>query len=226
MLKQEASNYIKFANPIHDNNLELARTCLQAFRDRNDADEEIIEELDLIDGLMMMYNDFGIDMLPIKVKQYAQPRIDLIETLLRNSRQDYKKVSKVLQLSRLLRVCREYSDDYREGIVLSIIGKQAIQSHDCQAALEVCKMVLDRNLKHAWDLCFLIAKMADLNDLISSYQLLAFLSFALAYCPESDVDAHFNILNEIKSIKSSIEKDTTMATNTFIEFKGELLSSK
>jgi len=204
MLKKAADDYIRYANPGQDDNIELARICLEVFKDRPDIDEDILEEFDLVEGLTMMYDEFGFEMLPIKVKQSAQPRINLIEMLLKSSKNAYTNITKILRLSQLLRVCKDYSDDHREGIVLSLIGKEAIEDGDYHTVHSVCQMILERNLQHAWDLCYMFAKMPQPSETANVNQQLAFLSFALAYCPDTDVDAHFNILNEIKSIKSSI----------------------
>ena len=229
MLKKAATDYIKFANPIQDNNLELARICLQAFKENNGDtggggdgdDDEIQEELDLINGLNIMYDDFNFDMLPIKVKQHAQPRVDLIESLLKCSKNSYAQVEKVLRLSKLLRVCKADSDERREGIILSMIGKEAVNESDYQAAHQVCQMILQRNLQHGWDLCYLFAKLPYLEDVMTVDQRLDYLSFALAYCPETDIDAHFSILYEIKSIKLAEKNRATFKDNSFIEFRGE-----
>lgn len=206
ILEKAASDYIKFANPIQDNNLELARLCLQVFKEHADADEAILEELDFIDGLILMCSHFGFDMLPIKVKQFAQPRVDLMETLLKSCPHAYAQVEKLLHLSKLLRVCKDDNDQSREGVVLAMVGKVAIHLNDLKAAHEVCQMVLDRNLCAAWELCYLFAKLPHLDEETNLNQQLAFLSFALTYCPESDIDAHFSILYEIKSIKATLHK--------------------
>ncbi|KAH9398569.1 hypothetical protein TYRP_018812 [Tyrophagus putrescentiae] len=138
-------------------------------------------------------------MLPIKVKQHAQPRVDLIESLLKCSKNSYAQVEKVLRLSKLLRVCKADSDERREGIILSMIGKEAVNESDYQAAHQ----------------------LPYLEDVMTVDQRLDYLSFALAYCPETDIDAHFSILHEIKSIKLAEKNRATFKDNSFIEFRGE-----
>lgn len=226
MLKKAASDYIKYAHPIQDQNIELARTCLEQYQDDID-DDEIQTELDLIQALKLIYTDFNYEILPIKVKQFAQPRLNLIESLVQcTPKISYAKTMKILEISKLLRVYNDQSDDFRDGIVLSLIGKKAIENNDLELAHNACRIILDRNLVHGWELCYLFGKMTSstnsidndllVNNIDTNYkEQLTLLSFALACCPESDIEAHFNILNEIKSLKSN----NAMFSKTLIQFK-------
>lgn len=84
-------------------------------------------------------------MLPINVKQFALPRVDLMGTLRKGCPYGYAQGEKVLHLSKLLPVCKDDNEESKEGIVLAMVGKVAIHLNDLKAAHEACQMVLNRN---------------------------------------------------------------------------------
>ena len=130
----------------------------------------------------------------------------LFEGLLGNGSNGYTKVTKLTKIVQLLRIYRDHDERFREGKVLQAVGEEALRQRDYPVALKVCNLILQRKLEHGWELCKIVGRINDLpKDILNDELRLALLSFALAFCPESDVDVHFDILNHIKNIK--LEKE-------------------
>lgn len=217
LVKQAAQEYIKFANPHQNDNLDHAKQCLQFYK-ADQIDSEVKAELEFIQGLKRLYSEFDVQMLPIKIKHSPQPRLTIIEDLLKLDKKAYKKCSAILEISTLLGVCKEFTEDEREGNILLLVGKQALRYSDLPFAWGVCQIVLDKNLKASSELCYLLAcnKSADQKAVVTPRDRLHLLSFALAHCSDSQMDEMYQMLSTIKQLRHDHPESPEI-----IHFKGD-----
>lgn len=211
ILKQTADEYIQFYSPSINDNLQYARMCYEFFEKNNLIDEEIKRELAFIEVLEILYKDFNIKLLPSKIKN--MPLMDLFTSILSTDHKSYTKIILIMRISKLLN-CSEQI----EGQVLSLVGKEALKQQDHKTVVNMCNDIMNRNLNYSWDLCYQAAMDPEMANTIEINQKVALLSFALAYCPESDISIHYEILNIIRNIKT--QHANMIKQHAFINFTG------
>ena len=99
-------------------------------------------------------------------------------------------------------------DEEQEARLLNIIGEKAIENGDYKTANDLSIQIMDRNLGHGksgWKLCYqiccLMNKELEFESLLTIDQRLRILSFVLAHCPDTDVNMHYDLLNQLKNLK-------------------------
>lgn len=218
ILKQVAKDYLMFADPEQDDNIKFVKMCLDFIHSFDPDDTEVLDDLNFIEAVKILYREFDFHILPIKIKNMTD--MDLIESILTSSKNAHTKVQIILTISSLLKLFNHLTDpDEKKAKFFQLIGEKALQYENYKSAIDMGNDIMDLNLKSAWKLCYDIAKLPNINTLVNINQHLRLLSFALAHCPENNINIHYDLLNIIKKIKS-IHINHIQEQKVFIDFKG------
>ncbi|XP_041464544.1 neuroblastoma-amplified sequence-like [Lytechinus variegatus] len=172
-----AREYFNSSANLLDTTMELARSCLQLI---TDCPSRIQDELDLITSLALL-DDFSTSILPLQVR-LCEDRLELVEKVITSSKSSCTNSEKLLRLAKLLRVCGD-NEKERQGKVLVLVSRAALQGNDYKTAWNVNKRLVSDGYGPAWEVCRDLALKDDFNDLPARRELLA---FASAYCdPEA-----------------------------------------
>ncbi|XP_068626445.1 NBAS subunit of NRZ tethering complex-like isoform X2 [Battus philenor] len=117
-----SKEYFNSASCLTEPALDLAKSCLSLIEDEN---EEIQQELDLITALPL-FSSFKLTIIPIQVR-LCENRLSLIEQCLTLNQNAYLAGDKLLKLAKLLRIAGD-DDARREGLVLHLVGQQALNA--------------------------------------------------------------------------------------------------
>ncbi|XP_012141773.2 NBAS subunit of NRZ tethering complex isoform X2 [Megachile rotundata] len=168
LILDASKEYFNSSKSLTDVNMELARTCLHLIADDN---PKIKEEYDLINSLQIL-NEFNIDILPLQVR-LMQDRLKLIEDCL-NSREDaHKSRQRLLTLASYLRIEKNNSRS-REGKVLELIAKKALQLKDFSVCAATCQQLMQNNYIPAWTVALDLGFCEDYEDLKTRQKCLWF----------------------------------------------------
>ena len=199
-----AQDYINSADSVNDPNIVLAKECLNLIDPIEQKKDRIItEELNLIEGLFLIEDNFKLKLLPIQLRLIPQPKLELIDKILKSSSKAYTKTSKILELSQLFSVCSDFDEDYRNGTILSMIANVAFDCKDFKHCYDVCHQIIKNNYTIGWKICLKLG----LNENYKSVEnRLKLLCFALTYCHinydiEEEEDQQIDILDIINAIK-------------------------
>uniref|UniRef100_UPI0035900FC5 NBAS subunit of NRZ tethering complex-like n=1 Tax=Myxine glutinosa TaxID=7769 RepID=UPI0035900FC5 len=174
LVLQAAREYFNSASSHKDENLELARECLNLIKDHPPA---IQEEQDLNLALSLL-SEFHVKALPLQVR-LCEDRLQLIKQCISRSPTIYKCPGKLLLLASLLRV-PDSTGENCGGPVLILLAEQALRSEDLAGASQLCQQLVMKGYKGAWSVCSRVGSCSDCTDMSVRRN---FLSFALAHCP-------------------------------------------
>ncbi|CAG2164289.1 unnamed protein product [Oppiella nova] len=151
LLISAAQEYINSSDSANDYNIVLAKECLQLIDEREQQKDALIsEELNLIESLHLIEDNFDLKLLPIQIRLIPQPRLELIEKILKSSSKAYQKTLKILKISQLLKVCSDFDSDYRNGTVLSLCANVALDSKDFKHCFNSCEQIMKNNYTVGW----------------------------------------------------------------------------
>lgn len=216
ILKQAAKDYIKFTSSLNDASLRFARICLELVKKFNPNDMETNQDLDFLEALQIMKNEFLLEILPIKITNMSDQ--SLLDLILSSSINAHTKKEKILTVCNLLRMFQHIKSELdRESSILVIIGSKSIDRNDYKTAIEICEEILDRDLHQGWKLCYQICLLPKIDSLITSDEHLHLISFVLTHCPTNDIAMHYNLLRLIRKIKK-IHYDLQREQKIYINF--------
>ncbi|KAH7641267.1 sec39-like protein [Dermatophagoides farinae] len=213
ILRQVAKDYLKYAGSQPDDvMIKYARMCLDFIHTIDPNDFDTNDELNFIQALQLLNQEFpGKEWLPIRIKNIGQQ--DLLEMILSSARNAHTKIDEILKIIHLLNLFKssdndDNDDEEQEARLLNIIGEKAIENGDYKTANDLSIQIMDRNLGHGksgWKLCYqiccLMNKELEFESLLTIDQRLRILSFVLAHCPDTDVNMHYDLLNQLKNLK-------------------------
>lgn len=208
LILDSSRDYVNSANSLTDKkSMTLAKTCLNLLS--NEAIEkhpEVREERDFIQALQVISDSFDFPFLPIQVRLMQQPRLEVIEKLLRHTPRGYKNIGQLLNIAELLRVCRDLDFESRQAQVLILIGESALLENDYSSCMTVCsKLMTMKKNRSGWRLCLKLGVNVLFDDSKNKHKLL---SFALTYC-DSEEEEHGKRLAFILKHIDQLERDIT-----------------
>ncbi|XP_054162809.1 NBAS subunit of NRZ tethering complex-like [Oppia nitens] len=200
LLLNAAQEYINSSDSSHDYNIVLAKECLEMLDEKEQQkDTLILEELNLIESLNLIENNFNLKLLPIQIRLIPQPRIEIIEKILKSSPKAYTKTLQILKIAKLLDICHDFGSDFMNGTILSLIANMALNSHDFKHCFNCCEMIIKNSYKIGWKVCLELG-LNDKYDIIENKLYL--LCFAVTYCDNNNENNDQNILDIINAIKN------------------------
>jgi hypothetical protein len=204
-----ARDYVNSANSLTDKkSMTLAKTCLNLLsHEAMERHPEVREERDFIQALQIISDNFDLPLLPIQIRLMQQPRLEVIDKLLNSTNRGYKNIGQLLNVSELLRVCRDSDSETRETQVLMLIGGSALLENDFATCMTVCsKLMQMKKNKSGWRLCLKLGVNVLYEDSKAKHKLL---SFALTNCDSEDQEQGKRlafILNHIEKLEKDIAK--------------------
>ena len=103
LIHECAVNYVNSADSVNDNLIEVAKNCLKLAPASSDS-KLIKDELNFIQALQILNQDFDLHLLPVQIRLFPEPKIDIIITALKSFPKAYKKVNILLKLGELFEV--------------------------------------------------------------------------------------------------------------------------
>ncbi len=201
LLITAAQEYINSSDSAHDFNVILAKECLQLIDEKEQQkDITITEELNFIEALIIIEDNFDVKLLPIQIRLILQPRIELIEKILKSSTKAYTKTSKILKVAQLMKVCNDFGPHFRDGTVLSMIAKTAFDVKDYKHCFNTCELLMKNSYSIGWKICLKLGLNDNYNNIENRLQLLC---FALTYCDSNEDIQLLDIINAIKHLKTT-----------------------
>ncbi|EZA57952.1 Neuroblastoma-amplified sequence [Ooceraea biroi] len=159
LILEATKEYFNGSKTLTDPNIELAKACLHLIEDDN---VNIKEEYDLIKSLQILH-EFNVDALPLQVRLTVD-RLTLIEQCLNNQRDAYKNRQRLLTLAAYLRI-EGSNGRLREGKVLELIAKKALQTEDYNTCATICTQLAQNNYLPAWEICLSLGCSSNYQDL-------------------------------------------------------------
>jgi hypothetical protein len=201
LLITAAQEYINSSDSAHDFNIILAKECLQLIDEKEQQkDITMTEELNLIEALIIIEDNFDVKLLPIQIRLILQPRIELIEKILKSSKKAYTKTSKILKVAQLIKVCNDFGPDFRDGTVLSMIAETAFDVKDYKHCFNTCELLMKNSYSIGWKVCLKLGLNDNYNNIENRLQLLC---FALTYFDFNEDIQLLDIINAIKHLKTT-----------------------
>ncbi|XP_031847093.1 NBAS subunit of NRZ tethering complex isoform X2 [Nomia melanderi] len=168
LILEASREYFNSSNSLTDSSMELAKACLHLIEDDN---TQIKEEYDLINSLQIL-NEFKINILPLQVR-LMQDRLKLIEDCLNKREDAHKNRQRLLTLATYLRIEMNNSRA-REGKVLELIAKKALEIKDFSVCAATCQQLMDNNYIPAWTVALDLGYCDEYNDLKTRQKCLWF----------------------------------------------------
>ncbi|XP_076667874.1 NBAS subunit of NRZ tethering complex isoform X2 [Andrena cerasifolii] len=168
LILEASKEYFNSSKSVTDSNMELARACLHLIVDDN---PQIKEEYDLINSLQIL-NEFNINILPLQVR-LMQDRLKFIEDCLNKREDAHKNRQRLLTLATYLRIEMNNSRA-REGKVLELIAKKALQVKDFSICAATCQQLMQNNYVPAWTVAFDLGYCENYDDLKTRQKCLWF----------------------------------------------------
>ncbi|KAF7386326.1 hypothetical protein HZH68_013458 [Vespula germanica] len=159
LIIEASKEYFNSSKSLTDPNMELAKTCLHLILDDNYI---IREEYDLINSLQIL-NEFNVDILPLQVRS-TQDKLKLIEDCLNKREDAYKSRQRLLTLANYLHI-EKNSTRLREGKVLELVAKKALQVHDYNTCASTCQQLMQINYIPIWTVVFELGCSENFRDL-------------------------------------------------------------
>ncbi|XP_014605991.1 PREDICTED: neuroblastoma-amplified sequence-like isoform X1 [Polistes canadensis] len=159
LIIEASKEYFNSSKSLTDPNMELAKTCLHLILDDNYI---IREEYDLINSLQIL-NEFNVDMLPLQVRS-TQDKLKLIEDCLNKREDAYKSRHRLLMLANYLHI-EKNNTRLREGKVLELVAKKALQVHDYTTCAATCQQLMQINYVPIWAVVFELGCTENFRDL-------------------------------------------------------------
>lgn len=202
LIHECAVDYVNSADSVNDHLIEVAKNCLKL---APESSKMIQDELNFIQALQILNQEFDLQLLPVQIRLFPEPKIDIIITALKSFPKAYKKVNTLLKLGELFEVYAGKEQAFRDSKILSLIGNFAIKNQDYKECYFICKIIMDKEYPLGWEICRKLALTDEFNDREAKYKLL---SYALAFCTD-DGNEISCIVDEIKSLKISLNENTT-----------------
>ena len=151
-------DYVNSAASTGDKTIGLAKKCLHLLpQDTRTNNPDVKEELDLITALEIIDEFWTLPLLPVQIRLMDQPRIQLIHHLLQSNK-IYRQISRVLEVSKLVRIGAHLNDEKEaESMVLITLGEAALDDCDFKSCWNVCEIIMDREYSDGWKLCLNLA---------------------------------------------------------------------
>ncbi|KAK2578040.1 hypothetical protein KPH14_008457 [Odynerus spinipes] len=159
LIIEASKEYFNSSKSLTDPSMELAKACLHLILDDNSL---IREEYDLINSLQIL-NEFNIDILPLQVR-LTQDKLKLIEECLNKRENVYKSRQRLLMLANYLHI-EKNNIRLREGKVLELIAKKALQVHDYNICAITCQQLMQTNYVPIWAIVFELGCSEDFRNL-------------------------------------------------------------
>ena len=202
LIHECAADYVNKAESVNDNVIEVAKNCLKLAPQNSKL---IQDELNFIQALQILNQEFDLQLLPVQIRLFPEPKIDIIINALKSFPKAYKKVSTLLKLGELFEVYAGKEQAFRDSKILSLIGDSAIKNQDYKECYFICKIIMDKEYPLGWEICRKLALTDEFYDREAKHRLL---SYALAFCAD-DGNEISCIVDEIKRLKISLNENTT-----------------
>uniref|UniRef100_A0A0C9RYP9 Nbas_0 protein n=1 Tax=Fopius arisanus TaxID=64838 RepID=A0A0C9RYP9_9HYME len=201
-----AREYFNASKSLHDPTMDLAKACLNLI---DEEDKQIQGEFDLINALQVL-DEFSLNILPLQVR-ISQDKLKLIQKCLDSCEGAYKRQQRLLTLSSYLHVDQKH----RNGKVLALIAKKALDVGDLSVCASTCKKIMDNSYSPAWEVVHRLASCEGYPDLVLRRR--AFW-FAITHGP---LDILEESLREVHLIEIQLlNKDLETWVHTFADDPG------
>ena len=180
---QASQLYFNASSHFMDQQMQLARTCLQLIQPPTEA---IQEELNLV-AILSLLDDLKFDILPAQLRA-CENRFSLMKEAIDAKPENYRRKQKIEKLLTLLKIpTTPRQDGTVDCSEISIsLAERAFFCEDWRTCEDYCYVLMRSHYPNAWEVCHRLGAVESFSNLSSRKNLLG---YAIENCPVDRIES-------------------------------------